>query len=81
MLKERTDPNRYCLRKISGIICIASGVIIIFSKLIYFYSTGNTPMLEGRGQFLVATGATLLSITGFDPIVERVSTKDKKNNS
>lgn len=68
ILKVKTDENSYCLRKICGIICVLSGILIILTKVIYFMITEIQIPFEGRGQFLVGTGAALLGITSIDNI-------------
>ncbi len=73
MLKERMNPNEICLRKISGLICLISGILIIFTKLIYYVVTGDMIPYSGRGQFLVGTGAALLGLTSFDGLLTKKS--------
>ena len=74
MLKERTNPNRLCARKLCGMICICAGIAIMFTKVIYFIVTEQTIPFDGRGQFLIGTGATLLGITSFDNVLNKKET-------
>ncbi len=74
--KERTDPDRYCLRKIMGAVCMCAGILTIFGKIAFYMVTRDEMIpLDGRGQFLVATGATLLGITSFDTVLSRIGMK------
>lgn len=73
MFKERTNNTKYCLRKISGFICILAGISIMASKILFYMITGDAIPFEGRGQFLVGTGAALLGSTSLDPILGNFS--------
>lgn len=69
LFKDGIDNQKICLRRISGAICIISGILIMFIKIIYFMATETMIPLDGRGQFLVASGAALLGITSFDGLL------------
>lgn len=77
MLKQVHNPDAYCPRKIAGMLCIAAGIVIILTKVVYFMCTGIQIPFEGRGQFLVGTGAGLLGITTVDGLIQNRQTKQE----
>ncbi len=53
-----------------GAVCIMAAIVFMFTKLIYFLTTGDDrPILDGRGQSLLYTGSILLGATGFDGVL------------
>lgn len=60
--------NKICIRKLAGIICISAGILLMFTKTIYFMATDIMIPFDGRGQLLVITGAGLLGLTTIDSV-------------
>ncbi len=61
-----------------GAICIIAGIAVILMKVIFFMFTEVQIPFDGRGQFLVGTGTTLLGITSFDGLIN--SKSNSSNN-
>ncbi len=78
LFQEREQPNRVCLRKLAGAVCIIFGITIMLIRVIYYIVEKEVLPIEGRGQFLVGTGATLLGITSFDGVLANISNKSIK---
>ncbi len=79
MFKEPSG-EQYCLRRISGLICLVAGVVVILTKVGYFMFTGVAIPFDGRGQFLVGTGAALLGLTSFDNLLNKGVSNGKQTN-
>jgi hypothetical protein len=60
MIREDTSQSKYCVNRVMGVVCISAGIIIMAVKFIYFIQTNTEIPMNGRGQFLVGTGASLL---------------------
>lgn len=69
MLKDR-NTEKLSIRKVMGAVCIAFGILIMLTKILYYIVTGDVIPLDGRGQLLVVTGAGLLGLTTLDGFVK-----------